>query len=77
MTYSAEDAAAELEKGCAEGYDISKISKIAFDIYQSHGLDLCEYMDRKLLELMAMDEGPEFEMSEAEFLELIAEIRAM
>ncbi|MCJ8170892.1 hypothetical protein [Atopomonas sediminilitoris] len=77
MTYSAKEMAAELEKEVIGGYDISKISKAAFRIYQDHGLEISEAMDRKLLALMAMDEGPEFEMTEAEFLETIAEIKAM
>ncbi|HBX57750.1 hypothetical protein [Pseudomonas sp. UBA2684] len=77
MTYSAKDMAAELERETVGGYDISKISRAAFRIYQDHGLEISENMDRKLLALMAMDEGAEFEMTEAEFVEIIAEIKAM
>jgi len=69
--------ALELEKTLVDGFDVGKISKVAFEIYQDHGLELTASMDRVLLILMAMGEGVEFELNESEFLELIAEVRAM
>lgn len=75
--FSQIDMALALEKTLVDGFDVSKISKVAFEIYQEHGLELTSPMDRALLILMAMEEGEEFELSEAEFLELISEIRAM
>jgi hypothetical protein len=75
--YSTTDLAIDLEKTLNQGFDIFKVSKTAFHIYQEHGLELTEPMDRVLLTLMAMEEGPEFELTEAEFLALITEVKAM
>ena len=75
--FSNNDLALELEKSLVGGFNVNKISKVAFDIYQEHGLELTPPMDRALLVLMAMEEGKELELNEAEFLELISEIRAM
>lgn len=58
MTYSIRDMILELEKAAVGGYDAHEISRSAFKIYQDHGLELVESMDRILLTLMAMDEGP-------------------
>ncbi|MDH4554053.1 hypothetical protein E8F11_02505 [Pseudomonas sp. BN417] len=75
--FSKNDLVLELEKTLVDGFDVNKISKVAFEIYQEHGLELPSSLDRALLVLMAMEEGKEFELSEAEFLELILEIRSM
>jgi hypothetical protein len=57
----------ELERG----YDVVKISRKAFQIYQEYGVNLTSEMDEKLLELIAMEEGPEFEYSEEEFRSML------
>lgn len=75
--YSQTDLAMELERTLSIGFDIARISKVAFEIYQEHGLELTESMDRALLTLMAMEEGEEFELSKSEFMALISEIKAM
>lgn len=75
--FSKGDLARELEKALVDGFSVSKLSKVAFEMYQEHGLELSQSMDRVLLVLMAMDEGKEFELSESEVLELIAELRSI
>lgn len=75
--YSQIDLATDLEKTLTKGFDIFRVSKTAFQIYQEHGLELTKPMDHVLLTLMAMEEGPEFELTESEFLTLITEIKAM
>lgn len=59
------------------GFDVVKIARSAFDIYRLFGSRLTPEMDKILLVLMAMEEGPEFELSETEFLDLIDQIRTM
>jgi len=66
-----------LERIAVGGFDIFKISKEAFSIYQDPGLSLTKDLDMALLSLIAMEEGPEFEMTEKEFQDLLAEIRHM
>ncbi len=53
------------------GYDVVRISRIAFQLYQEYGVEIAPELDEKLLQLMAMEEGPEFEYSEEE-LRLLA-----
>ncbi|MGN8103917.1 hypothetical protein [uncultured Pseudomonas sp.] len=75
--YSNNKLAIDLEKTLARGFDITKIAEAAFKIHQDHCLELTTPMRRALLVLMAMEEGPEFELTEAEFTDLITEIKAM
>ncbi|UVJ42909.1 hypothetical protein NVV94_20300 [Pseudomonas sp. LS1212] len=75
--YSQADLAMDLEKTMVRGFDVARVAKVAFEIYQDHGLEITASMDRALLTLMAMEEGEEFELTESEFLALVSEIKAM
>ncbi|TBU87460.1 hypothetical protein DNJ95_19110 [Stutzerimonas kirkiae] len=66
-----------LERLAVGGFDVFKISKEAFAIYQEPGLSLTRDLDMALLSLIAMEEGPEFEMTEKEFQDLLSKIRQM
>ncbi|HAT6344240.1 TPA: hypothetical protein JAJ28_001963 [Aeromonas hydrophila] len=66
-----------LEKTAVGGFDVFKISKEAFSIYQDPELSLTENLDMVLLSLIAMEDGPEFEIIEKEFWILLSEIRQM
>ncbi|MGS3182090.1 hypothetical protein ACB265_22095 [Aeromonas dhakensis] len=66
-----------LEKTAVGGFDVFKISKEAFGIYQDPELSLTDNLDMVLLSLIAMEDGPEFEMIEKEFWILLSEIRHM
>lgn len=66
-----------LERVVMTGFDIPKISKEAFSLYQEPELSLSKELDMVLLSLMAMEEGPEFEMTEEEFKALLSEVRKM
>lgn len=66
-----------LEKIAVSGFDIFKISKEAFSIYQDPDLSLTKNLDMALLSLIAMEDGPEFEMVEKEFWILLSDIRLM
>ena len=75
---SMEDVVADrLERIVADGFDIFKISKEALDIYQDPEISLTKDLDMALLSLMAMSEGPEFEMAEKEFHDFLSVIRQM
>ncbi|MCF5231318.1 MULTISPECIES: hypothetical protein [Pseudomonas] len=75
--YSQADLAMDLEKALVNGFDVFRISKLAFEIYQNHGLEITAPMDRALLTLMAMEDGEEFELTESELLGLISAIKAV
>ena len=73
---SMEDVVADrLGRIVADGFDIFRISKEALDIYQDPSFPLTEKLDCALLSLMAMVEGPEFEMTEKEFHQFLSDIR--
>ncbi|WP_084381431.1 hypothetical protein [Pseudomonas mucidolens] len=75
---SIEDVVADrLGRIVADEFDIFKISKKALDIYQDPSFSLTEKLNFALLSLMAMAEGPEFEMTEKEFHEFLSDIRNM
>ncbi|HAB92677.1 MAG TPA: hypothetical protein DCF43_10145 [Pseudomonas sp.] len=69
--------AERLEAVSMGGFDISTISKEAFNIYQDPDFSLTKDLDVVLLSLIAIDEGPEFEITEEEFQDLLSEIRQM
>ena len=73
---SMEDIVADrLGRVVADGFDIFKISKEALDIYQDPKLSLTKALDIALLSLMAMVEGPEFEVTEKEFYDFLSDTR--
>ncbi|AZF56247.1 hypothetical protein [Pseudomonas sp. R11-23-07] len=75
---SMEDVVADrLGSIAADGFDIFKMSKEALDIYQDPSFSLTKKLDLALLSLMVMIEGPEYEMTEKEFHELLSDIRQM
>ncbi len=65
------------KKTAVGGFDVFKISKEAFSIYQDPELSLTENLDMALLSLIAMEDGPEFEMIEKAIWLLLSEIRQM
>ncbi|HYG05631.1 MAG TPA: hypothetical protein VD865_04375 [Stenotrophomonas sp.] len=73
----ADEVAREFEKTLSGGYDIYKVSETALRIYMNYCLELTESVHRAVLVLMAMQEGPEFELNESEFRELIEKIKAI
>jgi len=75
--YSKIDLAKDLRESLLKGFDISKVSKLAFDLYQAHGLEITDPVEKILLSLMAMEEGEEFEFTESEFIDLILEIESV
>lgn len=74
--YSNESFASDLEKMLIGGFNVSKIANAASRLYLERALQLDAHMDHVLLTLMPMSFGPEFELTESEFVVLIAEIRA-
>ena len=74
MSYNVLDLKAEVEAELAEGYEPRRLAKKAFRIYSEQGRDLEPALDTAVMRLMAMEEGPEFELSEAEILELLSQL---
>ncbi len=77
MGLEAKELATLLENGLVGDLDSTKVSRVAYEIYQQYGLDLTPEMDRIILTLMAMEEGPEFELNENEVRDLIAKLASV
>lgn len=74
MTFTAKELSSVLRAELDKGYDVVRIARVAFQLYQDHGIGLAPNLDEKLLQLMAMEEGPEFEYSEEELRALSEEL---
>ncbi|NTA37541.1 hypothetical protein [Agrobacterium salinitolerans] len=73
----AKELATLLEKALVGDFDTTKVSRAAYEIYHQHGLDLTPEMDRLILTLMAMEEGPQFELNESEVRDLMAKLASV
>lgn len=74
MTFTAKELSNVLQVELDKGYDVVRIARVAFQLYQDHGVGLAPDLDQKLLQLKAMEEGPEFEYSEEELRRLVEEL---
>ena len=66
-SYTKEMFKSDLRKLCGEKYDPRVIAKITSNILFSRRADIHIELEDKMLDLVLMEEGPEFEMTEAEF----------
>ena len=74
MAYSAKNLCKDLGLEMEHGYRASKMAKLACRIHNDHCRELTPYLDSKLMQLTAMEEGPDFEFSEGEMRHLIQEL---
>jgi len=77
MTYTGKMLSADLRRELEQGYDVVRVSRRAHAVYQQYGRELSPQLDKVVLGLMAMEEGPEFEMTEEELRDLIERLQAM
>jgi len=74
MTYTKKQFGSELKTKILIGSNCDEISKWAFKIYIDHGLEFECNLDCFVLKLMAMEEGPEFLLSEEKLKLLVDEL---
>lgn len=69
MNYTLNEFGSELLDELDRGYDVVRLARWAYSRY----LHQCSHMEsnlrEKIMQVVAMEEGPEFEMSEAELRE--------
>jgi len=70
VTYTSEDFARELLVELQKGYDIVRLSRWAMTTYLKHSNETEPGLDREILKIVAMEEGPEFELSKDELVQL-------
>ena len=57
-----------------KGYDPVFIAKKTYEIYMDHASDINTQMRDILLDVSTMENGPEFEMTEEEFIKFLDEL---
>jgi len=66
MNYTSRQFGLELLQEANRGYDIVRLSRWAYSKYLSEIRNLDEGLREKIMEVVVMEEGPEFEMNEEE-----------
>ncbi len=61
----------EMYKLLKEGYDPVIVAKKASRLFFEYRADTSHALDEKMLDIMTMEDGPEFEMTEEEFVEFL------
>ncbi len=74
MNYSKQAFGQALKSQMLSGYDVVKLARWAHDLFLEHSSHLEPGLQEILMQVMAMEEGPEFEFSEAELKELAEEL---
>lgn len=69
MNYTRKQFAADLFDEMNRGYDVIRMARWAYSWYLERSRFLEPGLREKIMEVVAMEEGPEFEMSENELRE--------
>lgn len=75
MSYTAKDFGRELEQELSKGYDIVRIARMAFSAYQDHCREVSPDLYKKMFQIIAMEEGPEFKLSEQQLREFAKNLK--
>ncbi|HHC23806.1 MAG TPA: hypothetical protein ENK58_00115 [Desulfobacterales bacterium] len=70
MNYSKQEFGQALKSQLLSGYDIVRFARWAHDLFLEHSSHLEPGLQEVLMQIVAMEEGPEFEFSESELEEL-------
>ena len=70
MTYTSEDFARELLVELQKSCDIIRLSRWAMATYLKHSSETELGVDREIMKVVAMEQGPEFELSKDELVQL-------
>lgn len=76
MNYSKKEFGQALESRLSSGYDVVKVARWAHNVFLEHSLHLEPGLQEILMQVTAMEEGPEFEFSESELKKLAADLGA-
>jgi len=76
MIYQANDFGRELLCELNRGYDIVRMSRWAMATYMKHSGCTDPSLDSEIMKVIAMEEGPEFEMTEEQLREFAQRLMA-
>jgi hypothetical protein len=69
MSYTLRQFGSELLAELDRGYEVVRLARWAYSRYLAHSRNLEEGLREKIMQVVVMEEGPEFEMSETELRE--------
>jgi len=72
--YTGADFASELGRELAKGFDAVRIARWSYQTYLLNVHDMEKGLKDKIMDLVLMEEGPQFELSEGEIRALIDEL---
>mgnify|MGYP005849778621 CR=1 FL=1 len=70
MTYSSHDFGRDLFDELNRGYDVVRLARWAMATYLKHSSETDPQLDKEIMRIVAMEEGPEFELTEEQLVEL-------
>lgn len=74
MSYPKKDFGLRLKEQLNIGYDVVRVARWAYQEYLDHCSELEPGLKSEMMKIIAMEEGPEFEMSEQEIQTLANEL---
>lgn len=77
MTYSRKEFGSDLMAELQKGYDVVRLSRWAMSVYVKRCNETDAELDKTIMSIVAMEEGPEFEFSEAELRNMATELQSM
>lgn len=75
MTYSRQDFGEDLLAELVKGYDVVRLSRWAMSVYMKRCREIDADLDKIIMSIVAMEEGPEFEFSEQELRQMAYEMQ--
>lgn len=75
MTYTSKEFGARLKEQVAVAYDVVKIARWAHHEFLAHCNDLDPGLQSEMMKIIAMEEGPEFELTAQEIHSLADELQ--
>jgi hypothetical protein len=76
MSYLGRDFGKELEQELSKGYDVLRIARMALSAYQDHCREVSSDLYKRMFQVIAMEEGPEFELSAQQLRELVKSLES-
>ncbi len=76
MNYSKKEFGQALETQLLSGYDVIRLARWAYTLFSEHSSHLEPGLQEILMQIVAMEEGTEFEFSESELKKLAEELAA-
>ena len=75
MSYTKKDFGARLKEQLTVNYDVVKIARWTHGEFLDHCIEIETDLESEMMRIIAMEEGPEFELTEQEITSLADELQ--